>query len=96
MSRRVAITSILLIMAALSVFAQPARSASITVTISGMHCESCASGITAMLKRVEGVAKVNVSYEERRATVDYDDAKTSPEEIIKVIQKMGYRAAIKK
>ena len=64
--------------------------------ITGMHCESCATGITAMLKRTEGVVKVNVSYETREATVEYDAAKTSPEKIIESVEKMGYKAAIKK
>ena len=64
--------------------------------ITGMHCESCATGITAMLKRTEGVVKVNVSYETREATVEYDAARTSPEKIIESVEKMGYKAAIKK
>lgn len=64
--------------------------------ITGMHCESCATGITAMLKRTEGVVKVNVSYETREARVAYDAAKTSPEKIIESVEKMGYKAARQK
>ena len=68
----------------------------VVMSVSGMHCSSCAEGITAMLKRTDGVLKTEVSYEERQATVDYDEAKTSPEKIITAIEKMGYKARIKK
>ena len=73
-----------------------AATAELTLTISGMHCGGCATGIAAMLKRTEGVLKAEVSYEERRAVVAYDPAKTSPDKIVDVIEKMGYKAAIKK
>lgn len=68
----------------------------VVLTVSGMHCGSCATGITAMLKRTEGVLEGKVSYETREAVVDYDASKTSPERIVAVIEKMGYKAAIKK
>ena len=73
-----------------------AAAAEVTMAISGMHCGSCATGIAAMLKRTEGVLKADVSYEERRAVVSYDAAKTSPEKIVAAIEKMGYKAEIKK
>jgi copper chaperone CopZ len=95
MTRRLTLVSILLLIA-VSLAAADKSAASVTLTVSGMHCEGCASGITAMLKRTEGVVKADVSYEERRAIVDYDAAKTSPEKIVEVIEKLGYKAAIKK
>ncbi len=64
--------------------------------ITGMHCETCATGISAILKRTDGVVKAEVSYETREATVEYDAAITSPEKIIEAVEKMGYRAALKK
>ena len=72
-----------------------AATAELTVTITGMHCGGCATGITAMLKRTEGVLKAEVSHEERRAMVAYDPAKTSPEKIVQAIEKMGYKAVKK-
>jgi copper chaperone CopZ len=95
MMRRLAFVSILLLFAA-SLAAADQQPARVTLTLSGMHCGSCAAGITAMLKRTEGVVKADVSYEERRANVDYDAAKTSPEKIVEAIEKLGYKAAIKK
>ena len=49
-----------------------------------------------MLVRTEGVSKAEVSYDERRARVEYDPAKTSPDKIVAVIEKMGYKAEVKK
>src|SRR5438105_3488994 len=77
MLRRIAWLSILLLFVSVSLAAGDQQS-TVTLTISGMYCESCASGIVAMLKRTEGVVKADVSYEERRARVDYDATKTSP------------------
>jgi len=73
-----------------------AQTEAVTVTVSGMFCESCASGIAAMLKRTNGVVKAEVSYEAREANVSYDPAIASPEKIVQAIEKMGYKAAIKK
>lgn len=78
------------------VFAQESKPATVDLTISGMHCGGCAVGITAMLKRTEGVLKATVSFEEEQATVEYDTAKTSPEKIRQTIEKLGYKVAIKK
>ena len=42
------------------------------LTLSGMHCQSCANGISKALGRLEGVAEVNVSFAAEQATVTYD------------------------
>lgn len=92
---RIAIT-VALILLSVAVVATAADAQTVVLTISGMHCEGCASGIEAMVKRTEGVIKVDVSYEAREATVQYDPAKASPEKVIAAIEKMGYKAAVKK
>ena len=95
MTRRLVFVSILVLFA-LSLAATDQQPARVTLSLSGMHCESCAAGIAAMLKRTDGVMKADVSYDERRANVDYDAAKTSPEKIVEAIEKLGYKAVIKK
>ncbi|MDQ6892740.1 MAG: cation transporter [Acidobacteriota bacterium] len=87
--------SIVLIAAANGAFAEgkPQR---VALTINGMHCKSCATGITAMLKRTDGVFTGAVSYEKREALVEYDAQKISPEKIAEVIENLGYKATIKK
>ena len=84
---------VLVVFVAAAVLAAPSQ---VVVTISGMHCGSCATGIRAMLQRTVGVLKADVSYEERRAVVEYEPAKTSPEKIVAAIEKMGYKAEVKK
>lgn len=91
-------TSILVLAAALLV-ALPmiaAEQQTLVLDIKGMHCTGCASGIKAMLRRVDGVAKADVSFEDRVATVAYDPAKTNAGKIIEAIEKLGYKAAPKK
>src|SRR6266498_6071026 len=95
MTVRLAFLSMLLLVTG-SLAAAEQRPETVTLTISGMHCESCATGIVAMLKRTDGVVKADVSYEERRASVTYDATKTSPEKIVEAIEKLGYKAAVKK
>ncbi len=68
----------------------------LVLDIKGMHCAGCASGIEAMLKRVEGVSKADVSYHGAQARVAYDAAKTTPQKIIETIETMGYKATVRK
>lgn len=67
----------------------------VLITVEGMSCTSCASGIKAMLKRTSGVISAEVSYERREAVVDYDTDKTSREKIVEAITKLGYKASVK-
>lgn len=88
----------IIILTAAVLIAQPAMSAAqatLILDIKGMHCSGCASGIEAMLRRVEGVSKAAVSYERREARVQYDSARTSPAAIVEAIEKLGYKAAPK-
>lgn len=71
------------------------RTERVAVTIEGMHCNNCAAGVKAMLKRTPGVIGVEVSYREKQAVVDYDSEKTTPEKIVEAINNLGYRASIK-
>lgn len=90
--------SILVLVAAL-VVALPmiaAEQRTLILDVKGMHCTGCASGIEAMLKRVDGVTKAQVSFEDRVATVSYDPTKATSEKIIETIEKMGYKATPKK
>lgn len=76
-------------------YAADAKVSTVTLSITGMHCEGCAAGITAMLKRTEGVLKADVSFAEARATVDFNPAKTSVAKIVQTVEKMGFKASPK-
>ena len=89
----------ILVLASALVLALPmlaAEQQTLVLEIKGMHCSGCASGIEAMLKRVAGVTKADVSYEERQARVEYDPARATSKKIIEAVEKMGYKATPKK
>jgi Cu+-exporting ATPase len=63
--------------------------------ISGMHCASCSALITKRLEREQGVSYANVNLTTEKATVDFDETKTSNDKIINVIESLGgYKARI--
>lgn len=95
MKRALLLIALVLAFGASAAATEETKPATVVLTISGMHCDGCASGISAILKRTEGVQKADVSFEEQRATVDYDPAKTSPEKIIEAVEKLGYKASVK-
>lgn len=95
MNRRL-LTAMVALLILVAAVADAASHSTVVLTVSGMHCEGCASGIESMVKRVAGVIKTDVSYKTRQAVVRYDAAKTSPQKIIAAIEKLGYKAAVRK
>ena len=67
----------------------------VEITIEGMYCSGCASGIKSMLKRTPGVVSAEVSFETKTAKVEYNPADISREKIVEVITNLGYKARIK-
>ena len=61
--------------------------------IAGMSCASCASRVERSLNTVDGVV-ATVNYATERATVDYDPATVTPEELVGAVEKVGYSAAL--
>jgi len=61
-----------------------------TVSIAGMTCAACAARIEKGLARLPGVSAANVNLAMERATVEYDDQLTSPEQIDGIIKNLGY------
>ena len=46
----------------------------ITLAVPGMYCEVCPLTVKKSLQKVPGVSKVNVSFKDKQAVVQYDDA----------------------
>ncbi len=57
--------------------------------VRGMCCAGCERRIERRLLQIDGVKNADVSYVERKATINFDPAKTSVEEIISVIESSG-------
>lgn len=69
-------------------------SASVRLAIRGMTCGGCAIAARKMLTRLDGVASADVSYETQLATVVYDPAKVTIEQMIAAVKKLGYTATV--
>ena len=67
----------------------------INLQIDGMTCQACASRIEKVLNKKDFVANASVNFAGETAQVEYDDAQTTPEALIEIIQKTGYQAALK-
>lgn len=61
-----------------------------TFSIDGMSCSGCANSITAALNARDGVSKVKVDFDTRKALVQYDEKKISEEQILTVLKELGY------
>jgi mercuric ion binding protein len=65
-----------------------------TIEVEGMTCGGCAIGVRTALKRLDGVAKAEVSYEEQRAVVTFDPAKVGTDQLLGAVRKFGYKATL--
>lgn len=64
---------------------------SLTLKIAGMHCDSCAATIKALVERADGVQTAAVAFASGEARILYDPATTSEERLVAIVEKPGYR-----
>jgi len=67
-----------------------------TYQVKGMDCASCASIIEKELGKEDGVHTISVNVGTETAKIAYDETKTSPEELSKKIEPLGYSFRIEK
>lgn len=60
-------------------------------TIEGMHCDGCAENVESLVRKQPGVRMVSVSFAERQARVLYDPRAVGEEQLVAIIQKLGFR-----
>lgn len=60
--------------------------------IQGMHCDGCARGLAAELRRVPGVTKAEVSFPKRLAVVVYETNRVSVATLMRTVEEAGYQA----
>ena len=61
------------------------------ITISGMHCASCAGNVERSLRKVQGVNNVSVSLLTNKSIVETEDSVN--EEVLKqAVARTGYKA----
>lgn len=61
-------------------------------TITGMHCDGCAGGLTAELKETPGVATAEVTFSNKLAVVSYDTNRISAAQLTQAIKTAGFEA----
>jgi mercuric ion transport protein len=62
----------------------------VTFSVSGMTCASCARGLEASFRNLAGVKEAKVDYDAKRATISYDPAKQSEQALRKLVTDAGY------
>lgn len=65
-------------------------STKIDIPIEGMTCASCANRVEKSLNEIDGV-DATVNFAMKRATVNYDDASTTSDELAHAVEKSGYK-----
>src|SRR3989344_2047927 len=69
-------------------------SAQATLSITGMHCASCAALIMGKFKKTPGVEDANVNYGTNKARIRFDPAQVNEQGLIAAVKAAGYGAAI--
>ncbi|HTF62299.1 MAG TPA: cation transporter [Edaphobacter sp.] len=67
---------------------------SVTLAVPGMTCLTCPVTIKKALMKEQGVASVTVRYEKKELIVSFDDAKTTPDAIMKSTAAVGFPSQI--
>ncbi|MCL4275049.1 MAG: cation-translocating P-type ATPase [Anaerolineales bacterium] len=67
---------------------------SVTITLGGMWCSSCAWLVGEQLKRTKGVVDAEVSFIQHQANLTYDAAATNPKILKKRVRSLGYQATL--
>ncbi len=66
----------------------------VQLSLSGMHCSSCAGLIERGLKKVPGVKTANVNFAAEKARVVFDNSLANTELLIAAVEKAGYKAKV--
>ncbi len=61
--------------------------------VQGMTCVSCSLTLTSALKDVEGVSAADVDFNQRKAVVEFDPAKTDEQRLLRAVKEAGYSAS---
>lgn len=58
--------------------------------VGGMTCGGCAKSVTNALRGIAGVREVEVSVPRGEATIEFDEARTSTEDLRTAVRRAGY------
>ena len=58
----------------------------INLKIEGMHCTGCSNRLEKVLNNTDGIEKAKVNFEDKKATISFDETKINEEEIKEMIK----------
>ncbi len=62
--------------------------------ITGMSCSACSAAVERSVRKLEGIANVEVSLLTNSMTVDYNEAATNSDAVISAVKSAGYGASV--
>ena len=83
-------------MLAIGVAAAQAAPQTVTLDVPGMTCAACPITVKTAISKVDGVSKVDVSYDKRQAVVTFDDAKATVQKLTQATENAGYPSTVKR
>lgn len=60
--------------------------------IEGMHCAACSAAVERVTRKLPGVVRSDVNLTTNKMTIEYDETKVSPNDILERVEKAGFRA----
>ncbi|MEO8223725.1 MAG: mercury resistance system periplasmic binding protein MerP [Gammaproteobacteria bacterium] len=81
---------------AVSAAAVHAAPQTVTLDVPGMTCAACPITVKKAISKVDGVSRVDVSYEKRQAVVTFDDAKANVRTLTLATENAGYPSTAKR
>lgn len=64
------------------------------INVDGMTCNNCVQSVHTVVSKLAGVETLSVNLEDKLATVTFDDAKVSAEQIAATIEDAGFDATV--
>lgn len=62
----------------------------ITLKVSGMHCEGCENSLQKSLSKINGIKDINPDFKTEQVRIQFDESKVNLEKIRGVIRKTGF------
>ena len=56
-----------------------------------MHCTGCSNRLEKVLNNTDGIEKAEVNFEQKEATITYNESQTNIDKIKEAIQDAGFR-----
>ena len=63
-------------------------------SVTGMTCGGCSSGVRRALERMNGIQEATADHVLKKAVVVFDDKQVTNQEIIALIERLGYSAKV--